>query len=93
MQPASMLLAGLALWVAIVIFTVTHALFTGTIRMGVSGSSLIHRAEEPDRFWRAFALSTGGLVVALLMTCGIVKMAAPAAWEDAKHQLVGKSRG
>lgn len=87
MRPGSLLLAGLGLWVAILIFTGGHALLTGAIRMGPSGSAPIRRAEDPARFWRAVGLSTGGLVVALLVTAAIVRMAVPAGWAEAAQVL------
>ena len=87
MTPHRFILAILALWLALLGFTVAHALLTGRIRMGMAGDPPTERARDPGAFWTTFALSVGGLVVGFFVLCGFLKLVMPAPWAQAMGAL------
>lgn len=58
-----MVIAFAIVWIIIGAVVVGYPLIAGRIRVGVSGSAPITRADDPRGFWRAYGLSTSLFLV------------------------------
>lgn len=50
-------------WLVVAAIVIGYPLVTGRIRVGGPGATPITRDDDPEAFWKAYALSTGLFIV------------------------------